>query len=681
MPFTRWLYAVTYLKKGRSGDLSFYARSESFWFVTIISIVAATLVYLPGLHGPFLFDDYANLPSLGDTGPIDNAAAFARYITSGTADPTGRPVSLLTFLVDAHDWPADPYPFKRTNLILHLLNGALLALLLRRLGRILFEGRYRPFHIESAAALGATLWLIHPLFVSTTLYIVQREAMLPATTTLLGLHLWLRTRHLLDVGRVAAAWWTATAIAAVTLIGTLAKANGLLLPLLILTVECCLPNRGTGHVHGRRLLLTCVAVVPSALTGLYLVSQGISNAMHGIPYRDWTLAQRLLTEPRVVWEYLRLLWMPTPFTSGVFNDAWPISTSPWAPWTTLPAIAGLAALGTTAWWLRRSRPALAMGILFFFAGHALESTTVPLELYFEHRNYLPAMLLFWPIALWLTRPAPAPGVPARWRFALAAVIVVALGAMTFANASLWGNGSSQALVWARLNPESPRAQVLAAQTEVERHRPDLAIARLTPLLTRYPHQAQISLNLLSAQCATGAVPATTLDAANISLRESVDTGSLLSSWFFRAIDAAKAGACTGLTLEALDNLARAGAENPRLPVGRVQDLLHVRGQIALAGGNVERASAYFMQATLKEPNPALALTQAAALGSAGFPKEGRAQLAYYASHKSNQGYAGFRMPTLHAWVLRRQGYWEREIARLDATLRSDIMAGSPRTAQ
>jgi len=33
-----------------------------------------------------------------------------------------------------------------------------------------------------------------------------------------------------------------------------------------------------------------------------------------------------------------------------------------------------------------------------FALDVLESTAVPLELYFEHRNYLPALLLFWPIA-------------------------------------------------------------------------------------------------------------------------------------------------------------------------------------------------------------------------------------------------------------------------------------------
>ena len=94
-------------------------------------LLIAGLCYLPGLNGGFLFDDFVNLDALGKRGPIDNAPAFWRYITSGTADPTGRPLALLSFLIDARDWPADPAPFLRTNLLLHLLNGVLLFALLR----------------------------------------------------------------------------------------------------------------------------------------------------------------------------------------------------------------------------------------------------------------------------------------------------------------------------------------------------------------------------------------------------------------------------------------------------------------------------------------------------------------------------------------------------------------------
>jgi len=154
------------------------------WLAAIAILGLATAAYIPGLSGSFLFDDFANLPALGAYGPVDDWVTFWRYLTSGTADPTGRPLSLLTFLLDANNWPADPFPFKRTNLVLHLVNGVLLGFLLARLGCDLGLVATRA---AAAAVLGAGLWLLHPLLVSTTLYIVQREAMLPGTFMLLGL--------------------------------------------------------------------------------------------------------------------------------------------------------------------------------------------------------------------------------------------------------------------------------------------------------------------------------------------------------------------------------------------------------------------------------------------------------------------------------------------------------------
>src|SRR5690348_18139659 len=117
------------IKKGRHAALLFWpgtmARNIRLapWLLLCCTVLLAALAYDQGLHGGFLFDDFANLPSLGATGPITRWDTFFRYVTSGTADPTGRPIALLSFLLDARDWPANPYPFKRTNLLIHLLNG------------------------------------------------------------------------------------------------------------------------------------------------------------------------------------------------------------------------------------------------------------------------------------------------------------------------------------------------------------------------------------------------------------------------------------------------------------------------------------------------------------------------------------------------------------------------------
>lgn len=669
------------------------------------AVIALSIwAYTPGLHGSFLFDDFGNLPVLGASGPIDNWSTFWRYITSGTADPTGRPLTLLTFLLDARNWPADPYPFKRTNLILHLLNGVLLGLLLRRLGSEAFKS-IETRRIDLAAMLGAGFWLLHPLFVSTTLYIVQREAMLPATFTLLGLLAWLHGRQTMLHGHcLRGVAWVALGLGGCTLLGVLSKANGILLPALALVAEYVFlranhpqtaKNTLSSNERAYRRVMLPMAWLPTTLVAAYLLQQGWSGIVHGISsVRPWTLGQRLLTEPRVLMDYLDLLWLPRPFTPGLFNDHIQVSTSLWSPATTLPSLLAIAGLIAGAWLLRRRWPALALAILFYFVGQSLESSTVALELYFEHRNYLPAVLMFWPLALWLcdvhlhdsTKPAILHDAPPNvtpttpWlsvnkaKLALATLILLGLGLMTHARASLWGNSHDQALLWAQLNPESPRAQANAAQVEMSTGQPERAVNRLLGPLAKAPNQVQLALNLFGAQCQLGDVNASTLARSREALRSMRDPGTLLVSWFERAIEQAAHPPCPQLSYTTLDSLLHATLANPDLATnpGRQQDIHYLLGRLALTQGDADKALAEFNLALDKQVRISAALKQAALLGSRGFPKQGLAHLDHLAAEPRQAYEPGFGMPRIHAWVLQHQQYWPKELARLRATLRDDV---------
>lgn len=671
---------------------------RSVWaplLIGLMLVMVAVAIYSPGLRGGFLFDDFANLPALGATGSIDTWPTFWRYITSGTADPTGRPLTLLTFLLDARDWPADPFPFKRTNLILHLINGVLLALLLRRLGRSVFSAADKR-RIDLAAVIGAGIWLLHPLLVSTTLYIVQREAMLPATFTLLGLLAWLHGRTALTHGTV---WrglaWIAVGLGGCTVLGVLSKANGILLPTLALVVEHVLlrsqePSTKPLEQHWRRIYRRSMWLfgwLPTAIVTGYLLHQGWSGITHGISsVRPWTLGQRLLTEPRVLLDYLDLLWLPRPFTPGLFNDHIQASTSWWSPATTLPAILAVFGLIAGAWLLRRRWPALALAVLFYFVGQSLESSTIALELYFEHRNYLPALLMFWPLALWLCdvrrhgEKLPATGYSAAaWfttssaKLALAVLILLGLGAMTYARASLWGNSHDQALLWARLNPESPRAQANAAQVETIAGLPERAVQRLLPALAKAPDQVQLAINLFSAQCVLGHVDETTLAALRHALSTTRDPGALLVSWFDRTMEQVAQPPCPQLNYATLDGLLQATLANPHLAnsKGRQQDIHYLLGHLALLQRDANTALAEFNQALDSQMRIAAALKQAALLGASGFPKLGLAHLDHLVTEPEKSDEPGFGMPRVHAWVLKRQQYWPKELAHLRATLRDD----------
>ncbi|WP_218862040.1 tetratricopeptide repeat protein [Rhodanobacter sp. K2T2] len=691
-------------------------RRQAFYLPAVILLLAATwLIYANGLHGGFLFDDFANLPALGASGPVDNSPAFWRYITSGTADPLGRPLAMLSFLFDAHDWPADPLPFKRSNLFIHLFNGILLSLLLRLLGRSMAKTQKSDIgalaiRVDLAAVLGAGFWLMHPLLVSTTLYIVQREAMLSSTFILLGLLAWMRGRHAMHRGHtVNGLCWLTLGLVGCTVLSLLSKANGILLPVLAIvidgTVMATSNSPAVPGIHKRiyRSAMLLLGWLPLTLVAGYLLYQGWYGLTHGISsVRPWTAGQRLLTEPRVLMDYLHLLWLPHPFTPGLFNDQIHASTSLWSPAATLPSLLAVTGLILGAWVCRRRYPAWALAILFFFAGQSLESSSVPLELYFEHRNYLPAMLMFWPLALWLCGLGLTPtsykaesypllqATPyyrkwtesrkpiAIWRIAkplLASALLLGLGLMTYALASLWGNAREQTQLWAALNPESPRAQADAAEAEINTGHPALAVARLQRALVRAPDQAQLAMNLFDAQCQLGQVEPAFLITFGEALRTTRDTGPLLVNWFTREMDQVGRAACSELTFKTLGMFLDAAAANRKLNevYGRRQDISYLRGHLALIQGDPDTALLDFNRALDEDPQISMALEQAALLGSSGFPRQGLAHLDHYERVRRQAVVPGFGMSRLHAWVLQRQHYWPGELARLRDTLTKDTV--------
>ena len=638
--------------------------------LTLLVATAACLLlacYLPGLHGTFLFDDAANLPNLGAYGPVDNGAVFLRYITSGHADPTGRPLSLLSFLIDARDWPADPFAFKRTNLILHGLNAALVCLVLAWMGRIQGLPHARA---DVSAVLAAMVWALHPFFVSTVLYVVQREAMLPATFTLLGLLCWLRARDR-DQARPTTSWtWLILGVGGCTALATLSKANGLLLPLLVLACEATLPPSAATF----RAKLRWTVLPPAIAVIAYVAWTAVAAIGQGpIAIRGWSVWQRLMTEPSVLLDYLAQLWLFKPTDSSLFHDGVNAAASLWSPWYTLPSIIACGALLVAGWMHRRRHPYLSVAILFFFAGHLVESSSLALELYFDHRNYLPAMPMFWALAVIVT------GHRYRLLCRIAATIVVsAISVMTFSNTTLWGQPLAQATEWAERHPESARAQAYAVQMDMGAGRIALARQRIDAASARFASEPQIAVNLIDVHCATGGLAPGDIEYAQRTFRlVQREPGPLLLNWFTRTVGSQDLTGCQGLSDEALGGILSAAEENPRIAAipGRRQDIDHIRGLIALDRGNPETALAWFNRALAEYQNPAAALEQAASLGSASDPALGLAHLEYFshlpasARHRISDG-----MPWVHDYVLEKQRYWDGEITHLSKALEQHASA-------
>ena len=646
------------------------------WIGLCALLLLAWLAYRPGLAGGFLFDDFVNLDALGKSGRVDDWPAFWRYATSGSADLFGRPLALMSFLLDARDWPAPAAPFLRTSVLLHLANGALLFALLRQSGRRLDGASART---DAAALLGAGLWLLHPLFVSTTLYIVQREAMLAATFTLLGLLAWGRGRALIAHSPCAGAAWMLGGIGLGTLLAIACKANGALLPLLAWVLDAAIYRRNEAESALAKRLRWLLLALPGLLLCGYVLSK-LSQWSVVQEGRLWTIGQRVLTEPRVLLDYLRLLLVPQVLSNGVYNDDFIASRSLLQPASTLPAILAVLALLVAAFASRRRAPALAAALLFFFAGHLLESTTIPLELYFEHRNYLPALLLGWPLA----RAVVHWRVPVAVRGAIAAALLALLAAVTWQRAALWADQPRMAGLWAAGNPDSSRAIATQALFDMQAGRPDLAMAVLSGPWHQRPYDLQLALNYANAACMAKGPTQGDIEAVAAALRHAREGDQMAYRWLGDVLDAVRTRSCPGLDMDDVEHWANAALSNPRaasLP-GRRQDLHSVLGRVALARGDAAAALREFRSALDAWPTPDAAAQLSALLASDGHPAEGLALLDHYASVEPLRKRAtGWNMPHLHQWVLERQGYWPHEFAELRRKMREDLATAGNTTAE
>jgi tetratricopeptide (TPR) repeat protein len=639
----------------------------------LLLLAAISLTYFPALSGPFIFDDFFNLAALGRYGVVDDWRTFLLYLTSGAADPTGRPLSVLSFLIDANHWPAHPWGFKRTNLGIHLLNTTLLCWVLLRLGT---RAGLSPAHSARAAILGAALWGLHPLWVSTTTYVIQRHAMLPLVFLLSALLLWEAAWRALERGQPARAWllgFIGVGIASVCAV--LSKANGALVPALLACVwwilyrptqrQLPVVSAGTAKWLPRAALL-----VPGAGVLLALVWQ-IPSAMEMADVsRPWSLWQRLLSQPRALWDYLGLLWIPREGSVGIFADDFKVSTALLSPRSTLPALLGIAALLATAVSANRWAPRLSLALLFYFLGHAVESGPVALEPYFEHRNYLPAVLMFWPLAAWLTAARHEVGMVAL-RWGLIAILPLLLAALTFTRATVWGNSAQLAALFAERNPDSPRAQLWLSSKEINAGDYARAIPRLKSAMRVNPSSELLAMNLLHAECRRGTPEMQSLESASLALSSTSTWSPTAFQWISQSIYRIPGAYCTHSSHESIDALLDAAEQNTKILNNESwhQDVLALRGQLALSRGDTAAAKKWFEESLNREPRLDMAIWQSLTLGRYGHATLGLQHLEYFDRCCFQERIKQSGMARLHRYLLWELNELPKDRKELEKSLR------------
>jgi protein O-mannosyl-transferase len=437
------------------------------WLILLGILIATAAIYALGVGGGYVFDDFPNI--VDNAGVHPTSASLANLINAALSSPASdfkRPLASLSFALNYLFTGLDPLPMKVTNIAIHLLNGWLIFLLTRQL---LAAARERQEGDDTTALWVTAAWLLAPINLTAVLYVVQRMESMANLAVLLGLLGYVSARSRMLAGKRGLIA-SAVALLASAGAGVLAKETAVMVVPYAFLIECFVfrwrRSDNAPRIDTRLVILYVVILAIPLLAGLAWLAPVLLKP-ETWSRRDFTLGTRLLTEPRIVTSYVSSILAPLPSSLPFYYDDVAISTSPWTPWTTLPAIVFIAGLAGASIYLRRRAPVVALGLAFFLMSHILTATVLPLELVYEHRNYFASYGLLLALVAVL-RGASTRGI-AHLRLArttLLAAMVVFSGLVTAMTARAWNGNLSLAFELAHRAPDSPRAQYELGRTYI-----------------------------------------------------------------------------------------------------------------------------------------------------------------------------------------------------------------------
>ncbi|MFH1955120.1 MAG: tetratricopeptide repeat protein [Pseudomonadota bacterium] len=378
----------------------------------------------------------------------------AMFSDPGRPGTPYRPVACLSFALNYYFSGLDVLGFHLVNIFIHILSAIFLYLfILHTLHLPGLEIKYAS-RSHAIALLAAILWAINPVQTQAVTYIVQRMSSLAGMFYITTMFFYLKARVSHERGQKTV-FAILCLISLVMALGS--KENAALLPLSLILYEILVLQKGeTTRVrkHAGKILLVLFGTVLLGLAYLYYRKGGLLFFLSEYEVRPFTLAERLLTQSRVMIYYISLLIYPMPNRLSIAHSI-QVSTSFFDPLSTFGAFLFIA--GAIGWliYISKRHRVISFSFLFFFLNHLMESSIFPLELIFEHRNYIPSMFFFLPIAIGICRLLDLHAKKKVLEYVILIFIVfllVGFGHATFERNFSWKTGKT---LWADAAKKAP----------------------------------------------------------------------------------------------------------------------------------------------------------------------------------------------------------------------------------
>lgn len=378
-----------------AGSVQAPARATSHRWMAVALAVAVCVAYAPALRAPFIFDDITSI--------VENASIRRLWPPSVPLHPpaggnavSGRPVvnyslaadyALNSLLgIDQHpgvESSAQVISYRITNVLLHLLCGALLfGVIARTLRSPPLAARWASVG-DHVAGITTAIWLLHPIQSEAVNYVIQRTELIVSACWLATLYASIRAW---DATRPrTAVLWRVVAVGA-CLLGMGSKEVMIGAPIAVLLYDRVFrTSLWSDLVRSRErawfyalLMATSGWLLWSIASGARADSVGFDL---GIPWYRY-----LYSQAWAIGHYVRLVFWPDPLTIDYGKN-------PVVGFQPVPGLVFLTVCGVaTLWaWTRIERWGwLAFAGAWFFLLLAPSSSVVPIvsEIAAERRIYL-----------------------------------------------------------------------------------------------------------------------------------------------------------------------------------------------------------------------------------------------------------------------------------------------------
>lgn len=374
-------------------------RKKTFVFITLLIIILS--IYSNTFQASWHFDDIPNI--------LENrrlhvtklswsnikGSFFAAPLTPGELY---RPVACLSFALNYYFGKDNVSGYHIVNISIHFLAAIFLFLFIyNTLNLPLLKVKYGS-NSYFIALLSTALWAINPIQTQAITFIVQRMASMVGMFYIISMYFYLKGRTATN-NHVKISLFLLCGISAVLAFGS--KENAIMIPASLFLYDFLLIqgiSKETIKKNCKILLAGAILAMSISIVYFAFSEVTLSSLFSLYNKRPFTMWERIITQPRVIIFYISLLLYPMSTRLSLDHDI-AISRSLFDPLTTIVSIIVILGVFVGTIFISKRRPLIAFSIFFFFLNHLIESTILPLELIFEHRNYIPSMLFFVPIAI------------------------------------------------------------------------------------------------------------------------------------------------------------------------------------------------------------------------------------------------------------------------------------------